>query len=214
MNITIKNLTINLGASREPRVSAPSDLIGDLFKSVLAGIESREDDQPADTKADGDNNTTSADDSVGVAIRSDDIKAYIKSGEDGQRLGQEIMEHFDLPGFVIVMILTGMARGGDLLETRRDDGRIVYSVVEQDQTVHTQTAPAEPAPATPEITAANVLAFLRSDPRYTQRTVASVAKHFGVSNGDAVEVLVDMATEDLVDHKRRRSDGISLYSAT
>lgn len=74
----------------------------------------------------------------------------------------------------------------------------------------------EAAPAqtnAPAFTSGNVLDFLRSDDRYRLRTAEAVAKHFGVDEGEASDLLGDLVDEGEVTTRRRRSDGATLYEA-
>lgn len=83
-------------------------------------------------------------------------------------------------------------------------------------------APAEPAPAEPapadaptttgvDVSAENVLAFLRSDDQFEYRSYASVNKHFGGSHVDLV--LRELVSNGGVTTKRWRADGETMYKA-
>lgn len=77
-------------------------------------------------------------------------------------------------------------------------------------------APAPQAPAqtnVPAFTSGNVLDFLRSDDRYRLRTATAVAKHFGVDEREASDLLGGLVDEGEVTTRRRRSDGVTLYEA-
>ena len=70
-----------------------------------------------------------------------------------------------------------------------------------------------PTAQAPTFDEENILDFLDSDERYSMRTAASVAKHFGVAEWEASDMLRHMASAELVRTRRRRSDGITLYAA-
>lgn len=78
-------------------------------------------------------------------------------------------------------------------------------------------APAEPAPADAptttgvDVSAENVLAFLRSDDQFEYRSYASVNKHFGGSHVDLV--LRELVSNGGVTTKRWRADGETMYKA-
>lgn len=69
--------------------------------------------------------------------------------------------------------------------------------------------------AKPGLSVENLVAFLKSDDRYTLRTLESIAKHFGVQTYDTtLEDVLNVAVEDGdVYTKRRRSDDVTLYGA-
>lgn len=76
------------------------------------------------------------------------------------------------------------------------------------------TAADAPAAVSPELTADNVLTFLRSDPRYTLRTQEAVIKHFSGNTTDEVYDVVDeLHNEDKIAAKTRRRDGAILFYA-
>lgn len=70
-----------------------------------------------------------------------------------------------------------------------------------------------PTAQAPTFDEENILDFLDSDERYSMRTAASVAKHFGVAEWEASDMLHHMASAEVVRTRRRRSDGITLYAA-
>ena len=72
--------------------------------------------------------------------------------------------------------------------------------VEPDQNIGTR----------PEATHQGIVEFLRSDPLYTTRTFAAIAKHF---TGNVHSVLDDLIDNDDVVVLHRRSDGVALYRA-
>lgn len=72
-------------------------------------------------------------------------------------------------------------------------------------------APAATAEAPAATTAADVLAFLRSDVRFSKRTIDAVRKAFPAA--DVVALLNDLVDAGSVVTKRRRADGAVLYQA-
>ncbi len=90
----------------------------------------------------------------------------------------------------------------------------VRSMCSEPQAEADDTPTAEtPAAQAPVFDEENVLDFLGSDERYSMRTAASVAKHFGVAEWEASDMLRSMASAGDVRTRTRRSDGITLYLA-
>lgn len=69
---------------------------------------------------------------------------------------------------------------------------------------------AEAGPQVTQFTAADVLAWLRSDERYTSRSLDAAVQQFG---DDAALTLNELVDTGKVITKRRRSDGATLYQA-
>lgn len=74
-------------------------------------------------------------------------------------------------------------------------------------------APEQSEHAAPRLNVANLMAFLKSDPRYTVRTFAAIAKHFGDSSQDARDIVEFAVQRGDVYTLTRRADGVTLYGA-
>lgn len=223
ITINIENLTLNLSGAAAQRTSAPSDVVANLIKDAISRINEKLDGEEKKT---GDSTVGEASRDV-TAVIAKEIVEFIKSGEGGRRTGQEITDHFNLPGVIAALLMHSLEGVGDVVsytENEGEDGEATYftaSVGEEAAGPVTETVDQHDGAAAAThiaVTEDAVLAFLRSDPRYTLRTLDSIAKHFGVERGTDQFDALDGALSHMVDEgklvaKRRRSDGATLYKA-
>lgn len=196
-----------------------------------------EGDAPAETtgEASAEVETGTAPAESAPAITRDNVLAFLHSDPRyTMRSVTALVEYFtddpeqivDLQNLVMTMVSEGTVK--ELKQ--RGTGNLLYKAVAP-APVFTHE-PAEPAaehtlpegvtitpaaePAAPAITAANLLAFLRSHPRYTLRTYEAIAKHFATDpseDGALADLVIGMEDEGAINTKIRRRDGATLYSA-
>jgi hypothetical protein len=198
--INIKSLTINVPAGRG--VGVPQGLM-DIIMASIGGVRVQRDDEPATDHPDA--SAAAADP---VEVTPDAVVAFI--GSDPRftlRSFDAIAEHFgnstDLHAALDALVISGK------LETkrRRADGANLYKAVVQPEA-------AEPSRPLLELTETNVRSFLTSDPRYSQRSLEAIAKHFAGYDLNAVEDLLGrMNADGDVSRTTRRADGAHLYEA-
>lgn len=213
-NISIENLTINVAAPGQ-RTSAPSDLLGKLIGDALDKIKA-EGNAKDETKA-GDEDATVKE------ISADDIVEFVRSSETGKRSIQEIAEFMGMPERIAMLPLAILCGKGMLVDDEDEaNDTVVFSLPKAEGQGDTEAAPEamksdeSNAPAeTPALNSVNVLAFLRSDPRYTLRTAEAVSKHFGAGWGYEFiqDYLNDLVNEGTLVRKTRRGTGVYLYGA-
>lgn len=58
----------------------------------------------------------------------------------------------------------------------------------------------------------DIVAFLNSDSRYSQRTAAAIAKGVNLSEAFLADYLDELTDRDVLRTRTRRSDGVTLYS--
>lgn len=161
------------------------------------------------------------------AVTGDEVLAFLTSDDRYEfRTGEAIDKHFDGRDGIGEAVETLVNNGDVTVKHRRADGVALFKAValvatpesaaeaygdlretiEQDAALTTASTP-------PAFNYVNLREFLTSDPRYTKRTAAAIAKHFW-NEGDIPDQLDEMVVaEDLYTVTRRR-DGATLYAVT
>lgn len=151
------------------------------------------------------------------AVTADGILTFLHSDPRYTlRTGDSIARHFATSSAAAIdqALLELLASGKVAKKAKRRSRASVYKALVPAPVVTPEVATDAVTPAaTPALTTDNLLAFLRSDPRYTKRTVASVAKYFGVAEtSDEFQELLDDA-DHITTNSVRRRDSASMLSA-
>lgn len=141
------------------------------------------------------------DDNVLAFLRSDDRFEY--------RTYSSVVKHF--AGFADNTLGALINAGQVTTKRRRADGETLYKAAAIHEVPAGEVAAAG-SDVTPGMNVESVRSFLSGDPRYTSRTLKSIAKHFNVDREYAESHLGAMVEDDDLDRTTRRSDGEPLFS--
>ena len=226
--IHIQNLTINLSSGNAGVAMGLPHLLGMILSRVA--------EDQAD-KAEGTGETTgaaplpedspTAEDGASrepLTLTGDDVLAFLRSDERYEyRTMQSVRDYFGALADAAAEHLDRMV--DDRMVTtkrRRSDGVTLYKAAPAAQVTHLSPTmqiiegAAETTLTPAELNAMNVRSFLGSDPRYTQRSITAIAKHFNLHDDDAEldSLLEDMANDGEIgdilcaagslEHKARR----------
>lgn len=222
-NITITNLTINIGGGAQ-RSSTMSDLLASMISSAIispAEENGNTGEEPAEQAAQA------------VDTLKGDLVEFLQPDQYETRTLAAIQKAFSTrPLFEIKAALHELIEENVVFtKRRRSDGETLYGanvqayvdVAPQPDVVATQTATGESlsmtegttaAQATPTLTVDALVDFLESDDRYSLRSESAIRKHFaGSSHADVSAVILMATSSDRVHKARRRSDGAALFGA-